>query len=168
MSRVACMTVINTSPAIHLHAVLRGGLGSLPQIIGEVIVPWEVGQELAAGRARDATWLQIQSLPGVILRPRAVVVHPLLRAQIDMGEAAVIQTALDEGHGTVILDDRKARRIANTLGLSVTGTLGILLQAKQTGQLPSVSAALAILEQRGIWVAPALKAKAVRLAGEGP
>jgi hypothetical protein len=59
------MTVINTSPAIHLHAVLPGGLGSLAGLIGEVIVPWEVGQELAAGHAKDATWQEVQSLPGI-------------------------------------------------------------------------------------------------------
>lgn len=55
------MTVINTSPAIHLHAVLPGGLGSLAKLIGEVIVPWEVSQELAAGHAKDATWQEILS-----------------------------------------------------------------------------------------------------------
>ncbi len=119
------MTVINTSPAIHLHAVLPGGLGSLAGLIGEVIVPWEVGQELAAGHAKDATWQGIQSLPGILHRSHRVAVHPLLSAQIDMGEAAVIQTALDEAHDAVILDDLKARRIAQTLGLQVTGTLGI-------------------------------------------
>lgn len=160
------MTIINTSPAIHLHAVLPGGLGSLVRLIGEVIVPWEVGQELAAGHAKDATWQQIQSLPGLLLRPTAVTVHPLLSTQIDLGEAAVIQTALDEGPGTVILDDLKARRIAHTLGLSVTGTLGILLQAKKAGQLPSVSAAIKTLEQRGMWIAPSVSAKAIHLAGE--
>ncbi len=87
------MTLINTSPAIHLHAVLPGGLGSLAGLIGDVIVPWEVGQELAAGHAEDATWQEIQSLPGIHNRSHRVVVHPLLSAQIDMGEAAVIQTA---------------------------------------------------------------------------
>ena len=160
------MTVINTSPAIHLHAVLPGGLGSLPGLIGGVIVPWEVGQELAAGHAKDATWQEIQSLPGLLIRPKAISIHPLLATQIDLGEAAVIQTALDEAHDTVILDALKARRIALTLGLQVTGTLGILLQAKQTGLLPSVRAAIATLEKRGMWIAPALSATAIRLAGE--
>ena len=47
-----------------------------------------------------------------------------------------------------ILDDLKARRIAQTLGLQVTGTLGILLQAKQTGLLPSVRAAISTLEKQ--------------------
>lgn len=160
------MTVINTSPAIHLHAVLPGGLGSLSGLIGEVVVPWEVGQELAAGHAKDATWQEIQSLSGIAHRSKAIAVHPLLSTQIDMGEAAVIQTALDEAHDAVILDDLKARRIALTLGLQVTGTLGVLLQAKQTGLLPSMKAAIATLENRGMWIAPALSAKAIRLAGE--
>jgi predicted nucleic acid-binding protein len=160
------MTVINTSPAIHLHAVLPGGLSSLANLIGEVIVPCEVGQELAAGHAKDATWQEIQSLPGIHHRPHGIAVHPLLAAQIDMGEAAVIQTALDEAHDAVILDDLKARRIAQTLGLQVTGTLGILLQAKQSGLLASVRAAITLLEKRGMWIAPALAAKAIRLAGE--
>lgn len=160
------MTVINTSTAIHLHAALPGGLGSLAGLIGEVIVPWEVGQELAAGHAKDATWQEIQSLSGIVHRSKAISVHPLLSTQIDMGEAAVIQTALDEAHDAVILDDLKARRIAVTLSLQVTGTLGILLQAKQTGLLPSVSAAITLLEKRGMWIAPALAAKAIYLAGE--
>ena len=99
-------------------------------------------------------------------RSHRVAVHPLLSAQIDMGEAAVIQTALDEAHDAVILDDLEARRIAQTLGLQVTGTLGILLQAKQTCLLPSVRASIAALEKRGIWIAPSLAARAIHLAGE--
>jgi predicted nucleic acid-binding protein len=160
------MTVINTSPAIHLHAILPRGLDSLAKLIGEVIVPWEVGQELAAGHTKDATWQEIHTLHGIQHRSHGIPVHPLLAAQIDMGEAAVIQTALDEAHDAVILDDLKARRIAQTLGLQVTGTLGILLQAKQSGLLPSLSAAITTLEKRGMWIAPALVAKAIRLAGE--
>lgn len=75
------MTVINTSPAIHLHAVLPGGLGSLEKWIGEVIVPWEVGQELAAGHAKDDTWQQIQPLAGILHRNDLVAVHrPALSA----------------------------------------------------------------------------------------
>ena len=160
------MTVIHTSPAIHLHAVLPGGLGVLPRVIGEIIFPLEVGQELAAGHAKDSTWREIQSLPGIHHRTEAVVIHPLISAQIDLGEAAVIQTALDEALDAVILDDLKARRVALTLGLQVTGTVGILLLAKQLGLLPSVGAAIRLLETRGMWIAPSLAARAIRLAGE--
>ena len=118
------------------------------------------------GAHKDATWQGIQSLPGILHRSHRVAVHPLLSAQIDMGEAAVIQSALDEAHDAVILDDLKARRIAQTLGLQVTGTLGILLQAKQTCLLPSVRASIAALEKRGMWIAPSLAARAIHLAGE--
>jgi len=37
----------------------------------------------------------------------------------------------------VLLDGRKARRIALAVGLSVTGTPGIIVQAKLSGHLPS-------------------------------
>ena len=160
------MTVINTSPILHLHAVLPGGLESLARMIGEVVMPWEVGQELAAGRAKDGTWHQIQSIPGIVLREAPVVVHPLLSSQIDVGEAAVIQTALDEGVETVILDDLKARRVALGLGLNVTGTLGLLIQARKAGHLASVRSAIEALVKRGMWIAPGVAEQAIRLAGE--
>ena len=95
-----------------------------------------------------------------------MTLHPLLRAQLDAGEAAVIQTALDEGIATVILDERKARRIALAMGLSVTGTLGILAQAKLSGHLPSVRDAIQTLQQRGIWLDETVVAKVLSLAGE--
>jgi predicted nucleic acid-binding protein len=160
------MTVIHTSPAIHLQGVLPGGLGALPGVIGEIIVPFEVGQELAVGHAKDSAWREIQRLPGIHHRTEAVAIHPLISAQIDLGEAAVIQTALDESLTVVVLDDLKARRVALTLGLQVTGTVGILLFAKQVGMLPSVGAAIRLLETRGMWIAPSLAARAIRLAGE--
>lgn len=165
---VLCMTVINTSPSIHLHLALPGGIEVLPGLVGDVVVPWEVGQELAAGQQKDDTWLRVQSAPGLINRPAPARIHPLLRAQLDAGEAAVIQTALDEGIGSVILDERKARRIAAAMGLSVTGTLGILVQAKLAGGLPSVRDAIASLQQHGIWLEPSLVQKALALAGESP
>ena len=52
--------------------VARSLHGTLAQLIGDVIVPWEVGQELAAGHAKDTTLQQIQSHPGIPLRPTAV------------------------------------------------------------------------------------------------
>ena len=97
--------------------------------------------------------------------------HPVqpdrwLLTEIDLGEAAVIQTALDEGIDTVILDDLKARRIARRLGLEVTGTLGILIQAKLAGQLPSVRDAIHKLIARGMWLDSLVIDAALRTAGE--
>ena len=166
MSPAACMTVINTSPVVHLHLALPGGIGALPGLIGEVIVPHEVLLELAAGGPKDDAWQAVQKVAGIVCRHTPRQLHPLLAAQIDSGEAAVIQTALDENVGTVILDDRKARRIAATLGIAVTGTLGILVQAKAAGMLPSLRESIALLQSRGIWLDAALVRHALALAGE--
>lgn len=160
------MTVINTSPAIHLHAALPKGLASLPTLVGDVVVPFEVNRELAAGQSRDSTYLGIASLNGFHHRNNPLAIHRLLSCQIDVGEAAVIQTALDESIDTVILDDLKARRIARSLGLRVTGTIGVLLHAKKVGALPSMKSALEKLNQRGMWIAPTLAHQAIKLACE--
>ncbi len=164
----ACMTVINTSPAIHLNAVLPGGLGLLTQVVGDVVMPQEVLQELAAGIAFDDTVLHAQSTQGLIIRQSPVKLAIWLENEIDLGEAAVIQTAFDEGIDTVILDDLKARRIARRVGLAVTGTLGILLQAKASGHLPSVSNVIRTLQQRGMWLDEKVIASALQTAGESP
>lgn len=66
----------------------------------------------------------------------------------------------------MILDERKARRLAMTLGLKVTGTLGLLLVAKQSGLLTSLRAAVATLRSHGIWLNDELAASVISLAGE--
>ena len=166
--RAVCMTVINTSPAIHLNAVLPGGLGLLTRLVGNVIMPDEVMQELAAGIARDDTVLHAQSTPGLVIRQFPVQLAPWLKTELDLGEAAVIQTAIDEGIDTVILDDLKARRIARRCGLVVTGTHGLVIQAKTAGLLPSVSALIQKLQQRGMWLDEKVITTALQLAGESP
>ena len=160
------MTVINTSPIIHLHLALPGGIATLPGLIGEVIVPHEFLLELRAGGPKDDVWHAVQKAAGIVCHSAPRQLHPLLAAQIDSGEAAVIQTAPDENAGTVILDDRKARRIAATLGIAVTGTLGILVQTKTAGQLPSLRESIALLQKRGIWLDAAVVRQALALAAE--
>lgn len=61
----------------------------------------------------------------------------LLEMQIGKGEASAIALALETADNVLILDDWKARRLAERLGLSVTGTLGVLIKAKNTGIIPS-------------------------------
>ncbi len=160
------MSVINASPLIHLSLTLPGGLAALPALAGEIVVPREVGEELAAGLDKDDTWLQAQGVQGIICRTSAVPLPPFLSSQLDTGEAAVIQTALNEGIPVVILDERKARRVAAMMGLRVTGTLGVLLLAKQSGMLPSMRIAIQALREHGIRLAEALAARAISAAGE--
>lgn len=46
--------------------------------------------------------------------------------------------ALESQDALVILDDALARRIAQTQGIRVIGTLGVLLEAKRAGHVPLI------------------------------
>jgi predicted nucleic acid-binding protein len=50
--------------------------------------------------------------------------------------------ALEAREAIVVLDDALARQVAETLGLCLTGTLGLLLDAKRVGLIPKVSPVL--------------------------
>lgn len=62
----------------------------------------------------------------------------LLEMQIDKGEASAIALALETNETIIILDDWKARKLAERLGLTVTGTLGLIIKAKNNGIIPSI------------------------------
>ena len=58
----------------------------------------------------------------------------ILELQIDKGEASAIALALETRNSTIILDDHKARKIAEHLGLVYTGTIGVIVKAKLRGK----------------------------------
>jgi len=66
----------------------------------------------------------------------------------------------------VVLDDALARRVAETLGLNVTGTLGLLLDAKRASLIPAVGPLLDQLEALRFRLAPHTCAAVLKLAGE--
>lgn len=62
----------------------------------------------------------------------------LLETQIDPGEASVIALAKEKEDPLLILDDLKARKIAKKLNIRFTGTLGIIIKAKELGFIDKV------------------------------
>jgi predicted nucleic acid-binding protein len=64
------------------------------------------------------------------------------------------------------LDDARARRMAATLGIPVAGTLGLLLNAKKAGLVPSVGALLERLQSAGFRLDPHTRGAVLDLAGE--
>jgi len=57
---------------------------------------------------------------------------------IDAGEASAITLAMESESALLILDDNKGRKTAEQLNLQYTGTLGIILKAKNVGLITSV------------------------------
>jgi len=70
----------------------------------------------------------------------------LLEIEIDKGEASAIALALEDD-ALLILDDQKARKIAERLSLHYTGTLGIFLKAKTLGIIPAIQPLIQKIQQ---------------------
>ena len=152
--------VTNTTPLIALAAA-TGSLDALRVLYQRVIVPFEVETELCIGgmtclgvaEFRQATWLERRS--------RAVSLSPHLSNTLDTGEASVIQIALNENIPLVCIDESVGRRIARLNGLTLTGSIGVLLKAKQAGYEVSIPDALNRMRQHGIWLSATVTAFAL-------
>jgi predicted nucleic acid-binding protein len=89
-----------------------------------------------------------------------------LAADLGRGEAAVLALALESPDAVVILDDGLGRRSAELLGIRLTGTLGLLLDARKKGLIVSIAPVLDVLDQLRFRVSPATRAAVLKLAGE--
>ena len=90
----------------------------------------------------------------------------LLQNSLDSGEAAVIQLALQQGIYLVAIDENVGRRFARLSGLTLTGSLSILLKAQKQGYPILMTEAIRRMRQRGIWLSDKVVDFALREAGE--
>ncbi|MHA4741849.1 DUF3368 domain-containing protein [Dyadobacter sp. MSC1_007] len=89
-----------------------------------------------------------------------------LTLDVDRGEASAIMLALESSSALVILDDAKARKTAQKLNLTITGTLGILLKAKRNGIIDNVKPLLEKIQQTNFRFSDAIAAEILALAQE--
>jgi predicted nucleic acid-binding protein len=89
-----------------------------------------------------------------------------LLADLDRGEAEVIALAQELGADLLIIDERLGRRHADRLGFAVTGTLGVLLRAKEQGFIAEVRPLIEELRRQGIHLAEPLVKRTLELANE--
>lgn len=157
--------VSNASPLINLARIERFDL--LKQFYGHVIIPTAVydevviyGQERDGSRdVRNAVWIT-RSTPTDDLAVSA------LAAQLDRGEASAIILARELNAELLLIDEIRGRRVAEKLGVKITGTLGILARAKREGLIPNLRDELAELQSRGTWIHPKLSRDILELVGE--
>ena len=90
----------------------------------------------------------------------------LLEMQIDKGEASAIALALEGEDNILILDDWKARKWAERLGLSVTGTLGVIIKARNTGLIASIKPYLYKIRDTNFRISEELEQIALKEANE--
>ncbi len=157
---------VNTSPLQYLHQL--GCLDLLAQLYGNVLVPTAVVQELAQGAKFGIDLPTLENLSWVSLVPEDQQALARVSDKLGSGERAVIALGLTKTDPLLIIDDSEARRHANMYGLRVTGTLGVLLKAKQSGRIVAVRPLLDALEHVGFFLDPATRAHVLALAGETP
>lgn len=92
-------------------------------------------------------------------------VRELMNA-IGRGEASAIGLALEMHEATLIIDDQKARKIAERMGLNATGTVGAIVRAKLQGVIPSIRPAIAAMRQTNFRLSDEVVREALREAGE--
>jgi predicted nucleic acid-binding protein len=157
--------VSDTSPIRALHHL---GLTSLLQrFYGEVLIPPAVAEELRDPAAALSP-LDWSSIPGVRLQAPgdSTRVQHLLQT-LDRGESEAIALALEVQATALLIDEREGRAVAASLGLMPVGVLGMLIQAKQEGLVPTVRPLINELRSGiSFRISPALFAEITRLAGE--
>jgi predicted nucleic acid-binding protein len=87
----------------------------------------------------------------------------LLINTLDIGEASTIALAAEVDNPLIILDDGKARRYAKNIGLAITGTLGILMKAQETGIIHDALEAVADLRKIGFWIPDKFEDEVIRI-----
>jgi predicted nucleic acid-binding protein len=138
----------------------------LPALTEKVIVPPAVVNELNVGRSLGLNLPDLAALDWVEIRhPISSPALPLV-TDLGPGETEVLMLALELPKAVVILDDALARRVAETLGIHLTGTLGLLLDAKKAGLIPAVKPVLNQLQALRFRLAPHTRLAVLKLAGE--
>jgi len=157
--------VINAGPLIALATVSQ--LEVLEGLYKRVLVPLAVEEEVVVaghGRPGAGDVAAAAFLERVRVEPEP---DPLLSRALGRGEAEVITLAHRLGARLTLLDEGRARRIAEqAYGLRVKGTVGVLVSAKRGGLVDAVRPLLEALVEAGYFLAPELVERACLEAGE--
>ena len=136
--------VVDTSSLIALERINL--LEILCQLYKEVLVPDSVIKEFGN-----------ISLPCLSIRKIESNLLKLLITDLNLGkgEAEVIALANQKGL-TVVIDDSKARKVAENMGLKLTGTIGVLMRAEKEGLIVSAPDKVKELKEKGFYVSEEL------------
>jgi predicted nucleic acid-binding protein len=169
---VAWKRIVNASPLIFLT---RSGLLEILNEPGvEVLVPDAVLAELSDPDPDDPAAVAARSTDWILVVPTPAIPESVRAQKLGAGETAVIApapaeidaAATDEVHVDIVLDDGKARRFAESLGLRVQGTLAFLLIGKRAGKLGAVRPLLERLHSSGMRVSDEVMRRVLAQAGE--
>ncbi len=136
--------IVDASSLIALERINL--LHILCKIYSEIIIPEAVINEFGD---LSLSCISIKNVESDLLN--------LLRRDLNLGKGEAEAIALANQTGLkVIIDDLKARRVAENLGLKVTGTIGVLLKAEKLGLIESAHIKAKELRDKGFYVSDEL------------
>ena len=139
--------VVNATPVIALALINQ--LDLLRRVYGEALIPPAVRAEVLAGGPGSPGFVELQRAEWIRVTDLQDPRRADLLSDLDRGEAEVIALAQELNATLVIVDERLARRHVRRLGLKLTGTLGVLLKAKERGLIPVVKPLIDRLQRGG-------------------
>ena len=144
----------------------------LPQTIAlyqSLLVPQAVIDECTAMPSAPGIGPIQAALRGSALRVIAEAdiapLDPAYARGLGSGEVAVLAYAAQHRH-VALIDDRRARGIAQRLGVVIVGSGAVLLSLKVHRHIDSIQPALKTWQAHGYFVAPAVVDDLLRRAGE--
>ena len=153
--------VADTGPVLHLHEA--GGLHLLP-LLGEIFIPPLVIAELRANAPSlwlnlPPGWVKLQTLS---IRAQQRAVEWQRSGLLHGGEAEALALAGDLKADCFLTDDAAARLMAESLGLEVRGSIGVVLLAAAKNLVSKTEAAACWhgLEKSSLWMSPKVRAEA--------
>jgi uncharacterized protein len=155
--------VVNSTPLVAFWAI--GRLDILRSLFGEIMIPPAVREEFLSTEKetrrktlRDESWIRVIALKS----PNRTGAF----ATLDEGEAQVLALAEEQNASLVLIDERKARRYAERLKLPLSGTLGVLLLAKEERIIPVIAPLLKAIQEAGLYLHDELVEQVLHMAGE--
>jgi predicted nucleic acid-binding protein len=155
---------VNSSPLILLGRISR--LDLLPALAEQVVVPQTVLQELAVKQGQDWIAQTVSSHPGIEVVDDVPMPADVRRWNLGAGESAVVAFCLANAGYRAVLDDLRGRRCAQSLGVPLFGTLGVIVDARRRGLIPLARPLIAAIRGVGYYVEDRLLEAALREVGE--
>ncbi len=147
------------SDATPLNILIRAGLADvLPALFGRVVIPPAVAEELTHPSTPAAVREAIRAAPAW-LELRAPT-SSIPEGPKGLGERQALALALELRADLLLADDKAARAYAASMGIAVTGTLGVLEAAAARG-LVDLRASLDRVRAAGLFLSTKLIERAL-------
>lgn len=157
--------VVNSTPLIALSIINK--LDILKQLYGKVYVPYGVYEEICVeGSSRVGSDILKNTDFLIIEKIKNEDARKFFQTSLHKGEVEVMILGNEIKVDLCIIDDLLARKYAKYLGFNITGTLGILIKAKEKGIIQDVKSLADELIRNNIYIDDKLYRKVMELAHE--